>query len=150
MESTPTPTQDSAASVSTDPKYQKKSEKTPNSSGGKPERRTRDRGGRGGGGGRRGSRGGFGDSADNFLVNAQNGIASTHAVGINYSDQFGKKVELAGSYFFNKTDIDETEDQGALEGPVNSRSFICLQIDLKLNGLVVLQAQCQRAPSSRP
>ena len=50
MESTPTPTQDSAASGSADPKYQKKSEKTPNSSGGKPERRPRDRGGRGGGG----------------------------------------------------------------------------------------------------
>ena len=49
MESTPTPTQDSAASGSADPKYQKKSEKTPNSSGGKPERRARDRGGRGGG-----------------------------------------------------------------------------------------------------
>ena len=71
----------------------------------------RGRGGRGGrGGGRGGSRGGFGGSSNDFLVNTQNGIASTNALGINYSDQLGKKVELSGSYFFNWTDVDETED----------------------------------------
>ncbi len=68
----------------------------------------RGRGGRGGG--RGGSRGGFGGSSNDFLVNTQNGIASTNALGINYSDQLGKKVELSGSYFFNWTDVDETED----------------------------------------
>ncbi len=69
------------------------------------------RGGRGGrGGGRGGSRGGFGGGASSFLVSAQNGIAATNALGFNYSDQFGKNVELTGSYFFNLTDIDEEED----------------------------------------
>jgi len=70
----------------------------------------RGRGGRGGG--RRGGRGGGGrgGSANDFLISAQNGIASTNAFGINYSDQLGKKVELTGSYFFNWTDTDETEN----------------------------------------
>ena len=71
----------------------------------------RGRGGRGGrGGGRGGSRGGFGSSSNDFLVNTQNGIASTNAFGVNYSDKLGEKVDLSGSYFFNWTDVDETED----------------------------------------
>jgi len=72
----------------------------------------RGRGGRGGrgGGGRGGSRGGFGGSTNSFLVNAQNGIATTNAAGINYSDQFGEKVEVTGSYFFNWSDVDEVEN----------------------------------------
>ena len=53
-------------------------------------------GGFGGGGGRGG--GGFGD----FLVQPNGGITTTHAIGINYSDQWGKKIEVSGSYFFNK------------------------------------------------
>ena len=57
--------------------------------------RGRGRGGRGGGG-RGGSRGG-GSSRD-FLVPQQGGIASTNAIGLNYSDQWGKKVEVSGSF----------------------------------------------------
>ncbi|MEO1449332.1 MAG: carboxypeptidase regulatory-like domain-containing protein, partial [Bacteroidota bacterium] len=58
-------------------------------------------GGRGGGG--RGGRGG-GSSVGDFLVNDQGGIATTHAGGINYSDDWGKKVEVSGSYFFNRSE----------------------------------------------
>jgi hypothetical protein len=54
-----------------------------------------------GGGGRRG--GGGGSSGD-FLVNAQNGISTTHAFGVNYSDKWGEKVDVSGSYFFNLSD----------------------------------------------
>jgi len=70
---------------------------------------------RGGGGGPRGGSGnrpqgggnqgggnfgGFGNSG-NFLVGQQNGINRTNAFGINYSDLWGTKVTVSGSYFFN-------------------------------------------------
>jgi uncharacterized membrane protein YgcG len=66
-------------------------------------------GARGGGGPRGGSgnrgqgggnQGGFGGSG-NFLVGQQNGINLTNAVGVNYSDLWGKKVTVSGSYFYN-------------------------------------------------
>ena len=56
----------------------------------------------GGGGGGRGGGGGGGGSMD-FLVRPQGGIATTHALGINYSDKWGKKVDVNAGYFFNKT-----------------------------------------------
>ncbi|HEX6333399.1 MAG TPA: TonB-dependent receptor, partial [Flavisolibacter sp.] len=67
-------------------------------------------GGQRGGGNRPGQRGGpqggnfggFGNSS-NFLVGQQNGINQTNAVGINYSDVWGKKVTVSGSYLFNNT-----------------------------------------------
>jgi hypothetical protein len=68
------------------------------------------RGARGGGGNRGqgggfqggGNFGGFGNNA-NFLVGQQNGINRTNAIGINYSDMWGKKLLVTGSYFFNNT-----------------------------------------------
>lgn len=59
------------------------------------------RGGMGGGGSWRGPTGG--SDVNDFLVSASNGIAQTHALGINYSDKWGKKAEIASSYFFNKS-----------------------------------------------
>ncbi len=56
--------------------------------------------GRGQGGGR-GGRGGGG--TDNFAVGQSNGISKTNAFGINYSDQWGKKATITGSYFFNNS-----------------------------------------------
>lgn len=58
--------------------------------------------GRGPGGG--GNRGGGGGSASDFLVGQQAGISQTHAAGINFSDQWGKQVEVHASYFFNRSD----------------------------------------------
>lgn len=53
-------------------------------------------GSRGGGhGGRRA------DAASNFLTDPQSGIARTNAIGLNYSDKWGKKIDVTGSYFFN-------------------------------------------------
>ena len=77
-------------------------------------------GGSGGGGGG-GARGGFGRSGigygggfsggsggglsnsgvSNFLVGTQNGITTTDAFGINYSDQWGKKIKVTASLFYN-------------------------------------------------
>ncbi len=54
----------------------------------------------GGGGGRGG--GGRGGT-DNFTVGQSNGISKTNALGVNYSDQWGKKLNVTGSYFFNNS-----------------------------------------------
>ena len=58
----------------------------------------------GGGGGGRGAFGGGGSAANNFLVNQQGGITNTNSFGINYSDNWGKKIKVTASYFFNGTD----------------------------------------------
>lgn len=57
-------------------------------------------GGRGGGGG---SFGGGGNTRD-FTVPQSGGISATNAIGLNYSDKWGEKVEVSGSYFFNMSD----------------------------------------------
>lgn len=70
-------------------------------------------GGRGGfrGGGGRGGRGGRGGggSAGDFLVDQQGGIAKTHSLGINYSDEWGKKFDISGSYFVNHSNNNSDE-----------------------------------------
>ena len=60
-------------------------------------------GGRGGGG--RGGGGGFqgGGNAGNFLVGQQNGINKTNAAGFNYTNNWGSKMVVTGSYFYNNT-----------------------------------------------
>jgi hypothetical protein len=62
----------------------------------------------GGGGGFQGggNRGGGGNS---FFVGQQSGINNTNSFGVNYSDAWGKKVNVSGSYFFNNTN--NTQDQ---------------------------------------
>ncbi len=49
------------------------------------------------------SGGGWRGGNDEFLVNQSNGISKTNAFGINYSDKYGKKVDVTGSYFFNNS-----------------------------------------------
>lgn len=61
-----------------------------------------------GGGGARGGRGGGGGgrtqgAQNNFSVGQQNGISTTHSLGLNYVDEWGKKIKVNGSYFFNST-----------------------------------------------
>ncbi|MBK8555399.1 MAG: TonB-dependent receptor [Lewinellaceae bacterium] len=57
----------------------------------------------GGRGGRGGGRGGRGGGVGDFLVNSSGGIATTHAIGLNYTDQWGKKTDVSASYFFNNS-----------------------------------------------
>ncbi len=59
--------------------------------------RRRGRGGRSGG-----SRGRGG--LNNFLIGQQEGIATTHSIGVNFSDKFSEKLDFSGSYFFNNSD----------------------------------------------
>ena len=65
--------------------------------------------GRGGGGGGTRGGGGAGGNTSNFLVGQQNGINRTTAAGINYSDNWGKKIVFTGSYFFNNTHNETNE-----------------------------------------
>lgn len=65
-------------------------------------------GGMGMGGG--GNRGGGGMGMGNFFSGNQNGITTTRALGLNYSNQWGKNLELSGSYFLNSTaNVNRTE-----------------------------------------
>ncbi|MBK9016429.1 MAG: TonB-dependent receptor [Saprospiraceae bacterium] len=58
----------------------------------------------GGGGNRGGGRGGGGrGGASDFLVQSSGGISTTHAFGVNYTDKWGEKLDVTGSYFFNKS-----------------------------------------------
>ena len=56
-----------------------------------------------------GNQGGFGSSG-NFLVGQQNGINRTKAFGVNYSDVWGKKMTVSGSYFFNNNNNTTSEE----------------------------------------
>lgn len=69
--------------------------------------------GGGGGGGRRGG-GGMGrggmqvDPTANFMSAQQSGISTTGSGGINYVNQWGKKLKFTGSYFYNSTQNENT------------------------------------------
>ncbi len=69
-----------------------------------------------GGGGRPGGMGGRmpgggrpGGSVNDFIVANQPGISTTQALGVNYSDAWGEKVDVTASYFFNHVDNNATE-----------------------------------------
>jgi len=54
---------------------------------------------------------GGGSSANNFLTGQQPGITTTHSIGINYSDQWGPKIKITASYFFNYTNNTTTTEK---------------------------------------
>ena len=60
-----------------------------------------------GGSGRQGN---FSSGADNLMTSSQKGNTSTQASGLNYSDKWGKKTDISGSYFFNNTDNKNASD----------------------------------------
>lgn len=77
-------------------------------------------GGRSGGGGNRGGMGGGGGNwggLSNFLVGQQNGISATNSAGINYTDKWGIKTDVSGSYFFNQSNTRNEQES-------NTRYFI--------------------------
>ena len=52
-----------------------------------------------------------GSSGNNFLTGQQPGITTTHSAGINYSDQWGPKIKITASYFFNYTNNQTTTNK---------------------------------------
>ncbi|HEU4716514.1 MAG TPA: TonB-dependent receptor [Bacteroidia bacterium] len=58
-------------------------------------------------------RGGYvrpGSAAAGFMVGQQDGISTTNSFGLNYSDKWGSKMQVSGSYFFNVTDNSNNSD----------------------------------------
>lgn len=46
---------------------------------------------------------GRGRGGNNFFVGQQSGVTTTQSAGLNFSDKWGDKVDITGSYFFNHT-----------------------------------------------
>ena len=104
-----------------------------------------------GGGGRGGQRGGGsggqgnGGSAGDFLVNQSGGITKTNAAGLNYSNSWNKKTDLAASYFFNRADntlVSNTNrqyvtgaryTQNALTNSLNTNQRFNMRLEHKLD-----------------
>ncbi|MCV9388639.1 TonB-dependent receptor family protein [Reichenbachiella ulvae] len=65
-----------------------------------------------------GGRGGFRRGGGNLLVGAQSGITQTNAIGVNFTDNLGDKVDLEGSYFFNQSNNsrDQTTNREIFRG----------------------------------
>ncbi|MCI1186601.1 outer membrane beta-barrel protein [Hymenobacter sp. DH14] len=99
---------------------------------------------RGGGGGGQGG-GGNGGNAGDFLVNQSGGITKTNAVGLNYSNSWNKKTDLAASYFFNRADntlLSNTNrqyvtgtryTQNALSNSLNTNQRFNLRLEHKID-----------------
>ncbi len=58
---------------------------------------------------RRGPRG-SGSSNDSFMVGSTNGITSSNALGLNYTNKYNDKLTIQGSYFFNNSNTKTIED----------------------------------------
>ncbi|MBL0317261.1 MAG: carboxypeptidase-like regulatory domain-containing protein [Flavobacteriales bacterium] len=54
-------------------------------------------------GGGQGGQGGRGRN-QNFAMANQSGLTTTHSAGMNYSDEWGEKITISGSYFFNQSE----------------------------------------------
>ncbi len=61
--------------------------------------------GRGHGGGKFG-----GNNASNFLIGNQSGVSTTNSIGVNYSDDWGPKIKVSTSYFFNYSNNNLEQD----------------------------------------
>ena len=95
-----------------------------------------------GGGGRGGGRG-----TDNFNVGQSSGISKTNAIGVNYSDKWGKKVDVSGSYFFNNSNNENSSvvnietlgarkqfsSQNSISNTENSNHRINLRLEYKID-----------------
>ncbi|MDZ4757848.1 MAG: outer membrane beta-barrel protein [Bacteroidota bacterium] len=107
-------------------------------------------GGRGGPGGQGGMRGqmpsGGGGSNNNFSVSSKNGITTTNAVGLNYADKWGKKIDVTASYFLNHTSTVTDQDlikhfvfgsaQQYIENSSNTTKNLNHRINIRLNWFI--------------
>jgi len=118
------------------------------SGGGRRGGFSRPGGGMGGGGRMQsGMSGGIGGSREisNFMVNARDGLTDTKAFGLNYSDEWFGKIDITGSYFFNKTgneantDLDRVYyqvaglDQAYKENSISTTDNINHRINFRMN-----------------
>ena len=64
-------------------------------------------------------------SISNFLVNQSTGLTTTKAIGLNYSNKWGDKVDLTGSYFYNYTsnDAESIDDRNYFLSAANEQNY---------------------------
>lgn len=110
----------------------------------------------GGGASRGGGRSGRGGGdAGNFLVGQQPGITTTHSIGINYSDEWTKGMKVTGSYFFNNTRNENTnnltrnyfggadsnlsykEQSSTISNNTNHRANLRIEYDIDSNNAII-------------
>ncbi len=65
---------------------------------------------------------GPGAPAESFSIDASSGINITNAIGVNYSDKWGSRATVTGSYFFNETRNNNTSitNTKIFEGNLNN------------------------------
>ncbi len=101
-------------------------------------------GGRGGPSGMRGGQ--AGGVNNNFLVASKNGITTTNALGLNYTDKWGRKVDVTASYFLNQTSTVTDQDlikhyvfgsaQQYIENSANTAKNLNHRINMRLNWFI--------------
>ncbi len=101
--------------------------------------------GSGGPGGMRGGAGGGGGN-NNFVVQSKNGITTTNALGLNYTDKWGKKIDVTASYFLNHTSTVTNQDlikhyvfgsaQQYIENSANTAKNLNHRINMRLNWFI--------------
>ncbi len=82
-----------------------------------------------------GGKGGRGNG-NQFMVRPQAGVALVNAVGLNYSDTWGrrKQVKFQGSYFFNNTDTQNRSERTTwYESPAPYGTLYSLSTSQKIN-----------------
>ncbi len=105
----------------------------------------------GGGGGFTGGRPGGGGNTSDFLVPQSGGISKTQAIGFNYTDKWGKKTDVSGSYFFNRSensadqllfrnyvfpaDGGQTYSESNLSSSVNTNHRFNLRMEYKIDSV---------------
>lgn len=115
-------------------------------------------GGRPSGGPGEGPGGGGMQNISNFLVDARTGLSNTNAFGLNYSDKWADKLELTGSYFFNKTsnntrsELDRTYLLSSLNGQTYNETSTSRSdnINHRLNMRVEYQIDSSNSVLLRP
>jgi hypothetical protein len=86
-----------------------------------------------------------------FTVDAQGGISTTHALGINYTDKWGKSTDVTASYFFNNAEnnnesdlfrdfisgesINQTYSENSRTNSTNTNHKLNARIDIKLDSM---------------
>lgn len=112
----------------------------------------------GGGGGRGGSRGRSSGGSGDFLVGSSGGISTTNAFGLNYSDKWGEKTTISGSYFFNNSASntektinrqflngenasDEIYDENSLSNSNNTNHRVNVRLEFKLDSMNTIMLQ---------
>ena len=111
------------------------------------------------GGGPRGSRGGgpgmpppgsSGGRSSN-IISSQNGVTTANAIGLNYTDTWGDKIDVQGSYFFNmtKTSLKDSLNRNYFDTIAGIRTYDEISNSLTKNYSHRMNARISYKPSEK-